>query len=299
LDAAMNDAVKTMLDKYHCVSEQDYINALKEIFQEIALLGLWRAKFFEQAAFYGGTALRVLYGLDRYSEDIDFTLLNPQKDFSLDKYNEAVMSEIKAFGFDVTVKTKSKSVGSAIESAFIKANTMQQILTINLPEEIAKKIHNMNTLKIKMEVDTDPPGKFSTEVKCLFLPIPFSVLTMVREDLFAGKVHALLCRKWRNRIKGRDWYDFYWYVSRDVPVNLIHLEQRMIQSGHWKPGDKLTHAKLLGLILDKIDSISFEQAKKDVITFLKEKASIDLWSKSFFVALTSKLKSVRPLDRSY
>ena len=286
----MHSAIETMLNKYQCVTEADYLNALNEIFQEIALLGLWRTKFFEHAAFYGGTALRILYQLDRFSEDMDFSLLLPDKDFSLDKYNAAIAAELNAFGFEVEVITKQKNQETAIESAFIKANTIKQLLAIEVPNRITAYIHNMNIIKIKMEVDTNPPSHFSTEAKSLLLPIPFSVLTFVPSDLFAGKLHALLCRAWKNRIKGRDWYDYVWYVSRGIPVHLQHLETRLRQSGHWAKQESISEASLKQLLAEKINSIDFEAAKKDVINFVKDKSAIKIWSPEFFHELTRRLK---------
>ncbi len=289
----MHNAIETMLNKYKCRNEKEYVNALKEIFQEIALLGLWRSKFFEQAAFYGGTALRILYGLDRFSEDVDFTLLQTNKTFSLEKYNNAIISELDSFGFDVKMETKNKNIDTKIESAFIKANTIKQLLTIGVPNRITQHIHRMKTIKIKMEVDTDPPGNFSTEVKKLWLPIPYTVLTLTQEDLFAGKIHALLYRQWQKRIKGRDWYDYYWYVSRDIPVNLSHLETRLVKSGYWSPTKTLTHQDLVKLLHERIEQIDFENAKNDVTDFLKDPAAIELWSKEFFNDMTKKLRSIR------
>src|SRR5579862_5943615 len=124
----MHSAIKTMLGRYKCHSEQDYINALKEIFQEIALLGLWRSKFYERAAFYGGTALRILHGLDRFSEDLDFTLLKGNKNFDLTPYNQAVIDELRAFGFEVSINVRNKNIESNIKSAFIKASTKKQLI---------------------------------------------------------------------------------------------------------------------------------------------------------------------------
>jgi len=286
----MHNAVETMLKKYQCTTGADYINALKEIFQEISLLGLWRAKFFEHAAFYGGTALRILYQLDRFSEDMDFSLLVPEKSFNLKKYNEAIAAELNAFGFNVEVTKKVKNIDSDIESAFIKANTIEQLLAIEVPENITGYIHGMSMIKIKMEVDTNPPGDFSTEAKNLLLPVPFSVLTLVPSDLFAGKLHALLCRAWKNRIKGRDWYDYVWYISRNVPVHLKHLETRLRQSSHWEKQESLSADLLKQMLLDKIDRIDFDAAKKDVASFIKDKSALYLWSADFFRDLTAKLK---------
>jgi predicted nucleotidyltransferase component of viral defense system len=281
----MHDAIQQMLEKYQCKSEQDYINAIKEIFQEIALLGLWRAKFFEQAAFYGGSALRILYKLDRFSEDLDFTLLKPNKNFILSPYNQAIVDELSAFGFNVEVLTKNKNIQTNIESAFIKADTKKQLLIIEAPTELAAKLHRMHTIKIKMEVDINPPRKFTTEAKTLLQPIPFFVKTLTQPDLFAGKIHAILCRPWQKRVKGRDWYDFVWYIAHNTPVNLTHLRERLIQSKFWDATRVLTKNDLIYLLKEKINRTNFELAKKDVIQFLRDPQSVDLWSTNFFLSL--------------
>jgi predicted nucleotidyltransferase component of viral defense system len=285
----MHEVIAAMLKKYTCHSQQDYTNALKEIFQEIALLGLWRAKFFEKAAFYGGSALRILYQLDRFSEDLDFSLLKSNSHFSLEPYNLAIQEELNAFGFSVAVVTKEQSIDTAIESAFIKANTKRQLLVIDVPQNITKKIHVMDSIRIKMEIDTDPPGDFITEAKTLLLPIPFSVITYSQADLFAGKIHALLCRGWQQRVKGRDWYDFVWYISRNIPVNLLHLQKRLQQSHAWQEKEFLTLPVLKELLINKIEKTDFGRAKQDILPFIKDASSIDLWSASFFKDLSSKI----------
>lgn len=253
------------------------------------MLGLWRAKFYEKAAFYGGTALRILYGLDRFSEDLDFSLLKPESSFDLSRYNEAIKNELNSFGFEVTVETKVKNIDSNIESAFIKAETKKQLILINISSDIINRIYRMNNIKIKMEVDINPPGKFKTENKILLQPIPFSVKTYQLPDLFAGKIHALLCRPWQQRVKGRDWYDFVWYVSRNTPVNLIHLQQRLIQSGHWNKKNKFTLSNLQKMLITKIDETDFENAKKDILPFIKDPQAVDLWAKKFFHKMVEKI----------
>lgn len=288
----VHEAVKQMLHKYHCHSQQDYVNALKEIFQEIALLGLWRAKFYEKAAFYGGSALRILYGLDRFSEDLDFTLLKKSKHFDLSPYSQAIVDELKGFGFDVKVISKNKNIVSNIESAFIKADTKKQLLMIDAPSDMLTTIHQHQTIKIKMEVDINPPGKFSTEAKTLLQPIPFTVKTLTPSDLFAGKLHALLCRPWQKRVKGRDWYDFAWYVARNIPVNLIHLRERLIQSGAWPAHQAFMGDDLARLLKHKINSTDFSNAKQDILPFLKDPSSIELWSPRFFLDLSDKITTL-------
>lgn len=286
----MHDVVKVMLKKYACHSSNAYENALHEIIQEIALLGLWRSKFFEHAAFYGGTALRILYGLDRFSEDLDFSLLETNKTFNLGVYNEAVKAELEAFGFDVKIESKVKNKATAIQSAFIKAGTQKQLLAINVPEKLVNTVHKNKQVKIKMELDIDPPGDFLTEAKLLLQPIPFSVNVYRQSYLFAGKLHALLCRAWLQRIKGRDWYDFVWYVGQNVPVNIQHLRTRLLQSGHWDANNVFNEAALHALLRDKINKVDFQKAKLDVERFVKDPDSLNLWSADFFMEIAKQLK---------
>ncbi|MHB1376129.1 MAG: nucleotidyl transferase AbiEii/AbiGii toxin family protein [Candidatus Humimicrobiaceae bacterium] len=278
----MNSAIKTMLDRYNLKSSDDYENALKEIIQEIALLGLWRAKFFEKAAFYGGTALRLLYGLDRFSEDIDFSLLKSDQNFKIDDYSVALGDELSSFGFSVVVERKVKSFESNIESAFIKAGTLKNLITIEAPSQLLKKLSNTKTLKVKIEVDIEPPSGFETEAKYLLNPIPFSVNTYKIPYLFAGKMHAILCRGWKTRVKGRDWYDFVWHVGKNARLNLKHLESRMRQTGHLLQNDILSKKKFLELLDQRIENVDFEKAKNDVAPFLKDQGAVLVWSKSFF-----------------
>ncbi len=235
----VQEAVKQMLAKYDCQSTVEYTHALQEILQEIALLGLWRSKFFEHGAFYGGTALRILYGLDRFSEDLDFSLLRPNSKFQLHKYLAALEKEIQAFGFNVTIKLKNKSVASAVQSAFLKTDTATALVTITANEAISRDIPEGKVLRIKLEVDTELPPGFDTEIKYLLHPISFAVRTYTLPDLFAGKIHAILCRQWKNRVKGRDWYDLVWYVANYPRLHLSHLEERMRQSGHWQEKERL------------------------------------------------------------
>ena len=286
----MNSAIKTMLDRYNLNSADDYENALKEIIQEITLLGLWRAKFFEKAAFYGGTALRLLYGLDRFSEDIDFSLLEPDRSFKIDYYTAALKDELSSFGFSVTVERKVKAFETSSKSAFIKAGTLKNLITIEAPSQLLKKLSNQKTLKVKIEVDIDPPSGFETEAKYLFNPIPFSVNTYKIPYLFAGKMHALLCREWKTRIKGRDWYDFVWHVGRNAGLNLKHLENRMRQSGHLSQNDILSKNKFLELLNYRIENVDFEKAKNDVAPFIKDQGAVSIWSRDFFREVAQRVK---------
>jgi predicted nucleotidyltransferase component of viral defense system len=289
----MNSVILSMLEPYQCESAKDYENALKEIIQEIALLGLWRAKFHEHAAFYGGTAMRILYELDRFSEDLDFSLLKPDTHFILEPYLTAIKNELNGMGFNVTVTEKEKNRETSIESAFIKVGTREHLLKIEVPDQIASRIHSNALMNIKLEVDIDPPSGFETEAKQLLKPIPFSVNTYKKPDLFAGKLHAILQRNWKgSRVKGRDYYDYVWYVARNVPVHLSHLEQRLRQSGGWSGEAVLQQSDLLDLLKKKFANLDVEAAKRDVLPFVKDPAAVALWSQEFFTSLLEKLTIV-------
>lgn len=268
-----------MLARYDLESIQDYKNAIKEITQEIALLGLWRSKFFEIAAFYGGTALRILHKLDRFSEDLDFTLIRPSSKFDISKYEKAVQVELESFGFEASVNKKHNT---AVDSVFTKLNTIQHLIHIGLPNQLAKTVQHNDAIKIRLEVDKNPPNDHAVyETKFLLQPIPFSVKTLRLEDLFAGKAHATLCREWKGRVKGRDWYDLLWFIAKDVKLNLFYLQQRMIQSGHLKGRHTLLFSEVTELFLKKIDQLNISDVKRDIAPFLSDTSSIEVWSKEF------------------
>jgi len=288
----MHDATARMLSKYECKSAEDYTHALREMMQEIALLGLWRSKFFEKAAFYGGTALRILYGLDRFSEDLDFSLLSPMSDFDIGQYSLALEKELRAFGFDVRVEKRNKVVASPVQSAFLKANTFNELLVITPDASIAQAVPRGQVLKIKLEVDTDPPPGFSTESKYLLQPVPFAVRTYILPDLFAGKMHAVLCRKWKNRVKGRDWYDLVWYAANHPELHLAHLEQRMRQSGHWQANRAMDESTFRALLRDRIETLDVEQACREVEPFVRHPEALGIWSREFFHDVGSRIQLV-------
>jgi predicted nucleotidyltransferase component of viral defense system len=288
----MHEAIARMLSIYECQGLNDYINALREILQEVALLGLWRSKFFEKAAFYGGTALRILYGLDRFSEDIDFSLLEPLDAFDLTGYIAFLQKETKGFGFEVQVERIDKAIQTPVQSAFLKANTRNQLLIIETRGEILQEVPKGQILKIKLEVDTDPPPGFTTQTRYLLQPIPFAVRTFVLPDLFAGKMHAILCRRWKKRVKGRDWYDLVWYVANHPELHLYHLEQRMRQTGHWKGDAPLTSEKFKDLIATAINDLNINQARKEVVPFIKNPENLSIWCREFFLDISSRIKLV-------
>lgn len=285
----MNDSLSLMLQKYKPVSTEQAIQALREIIQEIALLGLWRAKFFDHAAFYGGTALRIFHGLNRFSEDLDFSLLKPDSEFSLDTYNKAIKKELESFGFTVAVETKLKNIVTDVESAFIKADTRHELITIGFEHYAISGIPRDAKIKVKLEVDTNPPPLFETELKILSNPFPVSVRCYTPSSLFAGKIHALLCRLWKNRVKGRDWYDLVWFVSNKTPLDLRHLESRMHQNGFLEKNQHLDLASFKKILQDKILHLDIEKAKADISPFITDVEILNAWNKDYFLAITNQI----------
>jgi Uncharacterized conserved protein len=286
----MASVIDSMLAKYDCKNVSDYRNALKEIVQEVALCGLSRGGFFDKVAFYGGTALRIFYGLDRFSEDMDFSLIKPDEEFELSRYFGVLEEELNSVGLEMTVEGKTKLLGSPVQSAFLKGNTLRHLLKIVPTKHTPLPIPNNEILKIKFEVDTNPPELAVYENKYRLLPSPFMVRLYDKPSLFAGKLHALLCRGWKNRVKGRDFYDFVWYISQNTGVNLPHLQKRMEQTGHWKSAETLTFAKLKELLNERFNSVDFDEAKRDVRPFIADGDKLSLWSKEFFCAITEEWK---------
>jgi len=276
-----DEKIEQMLGRYELLTVQDHENALKEIIQEIVLLGLWRSKFYEKAVFYGGSALRILHKLDRFSEDLDFSLIHPENTLNFKRYLVAVKSELELWGFEVSTEEKNKKNKSTIDSAFIKANTLIHLLKI----DSNLKIHKNAVMKIKLEIDQEPATGFTCDLKYHLHPIPFTIKTMTLPSLFAGKIHALLCRTLRTNIKGRDWYDLIWFVKNNIPCELHYLKQKMVQTGHFDLSEALDKEKVVSLLSEKIKAIDFSLAKKDVEPFLKnsrQKDELNLWSDAFF-----------------
>ena len=285
----MHQAIKDLLEKYNLQSSNDYENALKEIIQQVALVGLWRAGFYKHAAFYGGTALRIFYGMQRFSEDLDFTLLKTESKFDFTKYFAAIKEELSSLGFEIAIFEKEEKNKSNIESAFLKGDTATNIIEVGAPKEIVEMVPKGKLLKIKFEIDVNPPGPFETENKFLLEPIPCSVKLISPTYLFAGKMHALLFRKWKKRVKGRDWYDLIWFIKKGIPLNLDHLLKRIQQSENYQKKE-LTKKELKELYFSSVFNLDVENAKRDIIPFIKSNKELDVWSKEFFYSLFDMIK---------
>jgi len=280
--------IKEWIAEYNPKNEEDILDALREIMQEITLAALSRTDFFEKAAFYGGTALRIFHGLDRFSEDLDFSLLKADEGFTLEPYFLAILTEFEALGIKVRINEKEKAKRSSIESAFLKTETIWKELVL---EDILKQtgVKSNKPIKIKIEVDRNPPLGFQTEEKLLIRPFSFYVRCFKLPSLFAGKLHALLYRKWNNRVKGRDWYDLEWYIKKGIPLDAAHFLLRAQDTTDWN-AEISTNEQILELINHKIESVSFTNIKEDVIRFIKDEKALSIWSAKYFKDLVEKMK---------
>ena len=280
--------MKEWIAEYNPQNEEETLAAMREIMQEIALAALSRTDFYKKAAFYGGTALRIFHGLNRYSEDLDFSLLETDPKFSLTPYFSAITDEFEALGIRVSIREKDKRIKTPIESAFLKSETIWQELVL---EDIVKQhgISSNKSIKIKIEIDRVPPLGFETEEKLLVRPFSFYVNCFSLPSLFAGKLHALLFRKWKNRVKGRDWYDMEWYIRKGVPLNIPHFLLRARETKDWNE-ETINKEQVLELLKDKIHSVSFDSVKDDVRKFIRNDEQLAIWNADYFNDLIEKMK---------
>ena len=267
----MSEIFEQMLQQHTIEGDNDRKNALYEVMQQVVLSGLYRGGFFKEAAFYGGTCLRIFHGLRRYSEDMDFSLLKKNSEFTLETYFPAIIEEARLLGRMVTITKKDKRSFGKVESAFLKDNTDVYNLTFQTEK----------TIKIKIEVDTNPPLEFATEQKLLMLPFSFTTRCFTLPDLYAGKMHALTFRAWKNRIKGRDWYDFEWYVRNRVALDFEHLR---VRTKEFNDID-LTKELFLELLKERISKADINAVKADVIPYIIDKRELDIWSSDYFLQL--------------
>ena len=272
----MNEVYQKMLSQYDLSTEQKKRNAIFEVNQQIVLAGLYHGGFFDSAAFYGGTCLRIFHGLQRFSEDMDISLLKPDDNFDFKKYFQPIIDQFVIVGREVEITKKDKRVFGKVESAFLKDTT--DVYDISFRTE--------KSIKIKIEVDTQPPLEFSTEHKLLLQPYSFMTRCFTLPCLFAGKMHALVFRSWKNRVKGRDWYDFEWYVRNRVPLDFKHLQERIRQFN----GLTVNQNEFLAMLKEKLATANINQVKQDVMPFLKNPNELNIWSNDYFLQLAQMIK---------
>ena len=285
----MNTIVEQMIRTYAAQTIYDQKNAMKEVMQEIVLCELSRAGFFRKTAFYGGTALRIFYGLDRFSEDLDFSLMREEEDFDIRSYFPVLEKSVGAYGLNIVIDSKEKAIDSTIQSAFLKANTKEHLMMFYPADKELAGVSGNELTKIKFEVDVNPPGFATFERKFRLRPIPYEVNLYDESSLFAGKLHAVMGRSWKSRTKGRDLYDYVFYLSKGISFNRKHLWARLLQSGHITEETAFGLAEIKKMLNDKFDSIDFKQAREDVTPFIRDTRVLDVWNADFFKQITQGL----------
>ena len=271
-----NEIYDSMLSRYDLTTEQNKRNAIFEVNQQVILAGLYSGGFFESAAFYGDTCLRIFHGLQRFSEDMDFSLLAQDDAFDFSKYFQPIVDAFALVGRKVEIKKKDKKNFGKVESAFLKDNT--DVYDVMFQTE--------KSIKIKIEVDTCPPLNFKTEQKLLLQPHSFMTRCFTLPDLFAGKMHALVYRAWKNRVKGRDWYDFEWYVRHNVPLDFAHLAERCKQFNN----EDITLELFKEKLKERLSTADIKQVKEDVLPFVRNPKELDIWSNDYFVQLADMVR---------
>ena len=287
----MNSVFEIMLNKYQPKDNNERENAIKEIVQEIVLSGLSRGGFFDKAVFYGGTCLRIFHGLNRFSEDLDFALLNKDEDFKIEDYFPAIKKELISYGLNMDVVKKEKSKGdNDIQSAFVKGNTQILLMSFFPNNNEVDNVIKDQTIKIKFEIDTDNPKGGVVETKYRLLPAPYEIKVFDEPTLFAGKIHAILCREYKNRIKGRDYYDYLFYCAKGTKINLEYLENKLKNSNKISNDTKLDLPLLKKMLQERFASVDYNLARKDVSSFITDQESLSLWSKELFLSTLDYLK---------
>ena len=262
---------------------------IREIVQSIVLIGLSRSGFFSKASFYGGTALRIFYNLNRYSEDLDFTLNNAEPDFSIELYTSKIKEVALSYGLELEIMIKNKKTKSPIESEFAKLNTYQTFISLKLDNKIISTLHKDELLKVKFEIDCNPSLGFKNETKWLDIPEFAQVVVLDEPSLFAGKLHAILCRNYKNTVKGRDYYDFLFYVQKRIKPNLIYLRNKLIETGKINALDHFDLNVLKSMLIEQFEKVDFNQVKQDAMRFVFKNEDLSYYTKDLFIQMVEKI----------
>lgn len=281
--------INEMINLYNPKSLNENKAVLREILQSIVLIGLSRADFFKKASFYGGTALRIFYGLNRYSEDLDFTLNEKNDSFSLEPYTESIKNVASSYGIELDINIKKKEIKTPVESAFAKLNTYQTFINLKINDEITSLLHKDENIKVKFEIDLNPAIGFNVESKWIDMPEFANIIVLDEPSLFAGKLHAIFCRNYKNTVKGRDYYDFLFYIRKRVKPNLNYLKNKLIESGKIKENDKFDLDTLKVMLKDRFEAVDFNQVKTDAERFVFNNEDLSYYSKELFVDMINRL----------
>ncbi len=278
----MSRILEERLKGYNAETAEGEFDALREILQEVILSGLSDTDFFNLAVFQGGTCLRLIHGLRRFSEDLDFVLLAAQPRFDWSAYEKKINARCNLYGFEPEFLNKENQVNS-VKKMLVKQGSLSDLVSFTHTQDPRRKI------RIRLDIDVNPPSGLSSETSFLDFPLPYRLHIPTINCLFAGKCHALLCRQYT---KGRDLFDFQWFVSKHVEPDLEYLKSTLIQSGPWEGNDiNVTPSWLKLALIERISSLDWNAAKDDIFRFLPEREveTVLLWSRDFFLSRIEKL----------
>ncbi|KZD16155.1 MAG: hypothetical protein AO396_04900 [Candidatus Fermentibacter daniensis] len=288
----MNTILAQMVAGRRSAGAVRFAYALRESIQQIVLLGLWRARFFENASFYGGTALRLVHGMDRFSEDLDFSLLEPDHSFDMASWEMPVIRELGAFGIDAAVSPAKGKPPSPIRRIIVTMNERSAFIEAGASEPEYLSIPPKRLLKVRLEADVMPATGFLTVPGYIYSPLPFQVRCHSLPDLFASKMHAVLSRRWRNRVKGRDWHDMVWFAAHHPDLHLDYLTEKMKLSGEIGARETLDERTFRSRMVAAIDNLDIDSAIRDVEAFVTDPAALAVWSKDFFRSVAERIRLV-------
>ncbi len=282
--------IEEIIKSYNPKTINDNKSILREIIQSIVLVGLSRSDFFKKASFYGGTALRIFYDLNRYSEDLDFTLNNVDENFTIAPFIESIKNVASSYGLELEISIKQKQISTPVESAFAKINTYQTFINLKINSELTKLLHKDEAIKVTFEIDCEPALGFTTENKWIDIPEFAPVIVLDEASLFAGKLHAILCKNYKNTVKGRDYYDFLFYVKRGISPNLEYLRNKLINTGKINEQDVFNIEVLKEMLVERFEQVDFEQVKNDAERFIIKNEDLSYYCKDLFVQMAKKIK---------
>lgn len=291
------EIIQERMGRYEILDRDSALKALREVVQELVLFSLHRANFFETAVLYGGTALRILHGLDRFSEDLDFALRREIRDFSFRSFEQALIEHLKEFSLAASFETREPEVSpGGIAESHVRTGPVRTVLSAEVAgdndvlKRVAALFPSNQTVKIKLEADTRNARSFEEEFSFPLSPIPYPLRTMTLPSMFAGKMHALLCRRWGARVKGRDWYDCLWFVRKNIPLDMLFLEDKLRDSGHWQEKHAFGEDDFKSLYAARAASVDIEAARDDVRPFLRDPRALSFWSNELFASLVERFR---------
>lgn len=288
----MNDIIVAMVKRFDIRTDIERDHAVRQTIQEMVLESLSHTDFFEKVSFNGGTALRIFHNLDRFSEDLDFFLKVNADEFDFEYYIRELRNNLSRFGIDFITDVVNKANNNNIKKGMVSTNTKNLVMSFFLDDRFADSICESQLTKIKIEVDIDPAPYSISERTMSTLPFPYSISVADMSTMFSGKIHAILCRGWKNRVKGRDLYDFVFFINNKTSVNYMFLKEKLITSGY--DGEKLTFDEVKRMLVKKFNDVDYKSAKDDIINFISTEhvVGLDAWCPEFFVSLCDKLRKV-------